>query len=191
MRPDQEQANAYVLRKSQAGFDRIRQATEKTIQELGRLLGGISGQEAALRPADGGWCIHEVVDHLVSTDRLAVTELRSLISGWRPEDGPIPASLQSADPMGVKWKDLVDELRDVHRDPVAALGEATDDTPDEARAPVAMLAKAADSEGNLEEFEWTENWDWKAYAVIQRVHSLEHIRQIERALAEFMPEAPE
>ena len=46
-----------------------------------------------------------------------------------------------------------------------------------------MVVKCATPDGALEPVHWVERVDWKAFAVVIRVHVLEHLHQIERTLA--------
>ena len=46
-----------------------------------------------------------------------------------------------------------------------------------------MVVKVQEPDGRLVPASWVENFDWKAYAILVRAHTLEHIGQIERTLA--------
>jgi hypothetical protein len=145
------------------------------------VLAGIAAAEARRQALPGEWTIHEVVDHLVASHRPGLAELEALLAGRRPPGGPIPAGLQSPDPMARPWDELVGELRGLHTrilDTLAAAPEA----PGEARAPVVMVVSAREPDGRTIALEWVEGLDWKAYAVVFRLHELDHMRQIEKTL---------
>lgn len=183
MRPEQERAIAYIRRKSTDGVERLRQAVATTQDELEDLIRGVTEEAARVRPAEGAWSVQEVVDHLVVTNRRAVAELGSLLSGWRPDGGPIPVGLQSETPLNQEWSEVRKALSEVHEEILDLLEGARDETPCEALAPIAMVVKATAEDGSVERLEWVEDWNWKAYAVCHRAHALEHIRQIQRTLA--------
>ena len=132
----------------------------------------------ASRPAPGKWSVHEVVDHLVETNRLAIEELRSLLSGRRPESGPIPAGLTSKDAFARSWSDLVAELKELDEEFLALLGTADEDADLSVRAPLVMVIKV-----DGKPVEWSEELDWKMYSAALRAHTLEHLAQVERTLA--------
>jgi hypothetical protein len=184
LRPEQEQVLRYAREKgTEAPAAELRRRTAATFARLEALLAGIPPEQTRLRPFPGKWCVHEVVDHLIATNRPAVEEVRGLIRGQRPAGNPIPAGLQSSDPMGRPWPDLVQELQQVHADFLAAFDGAPGEDPGVARAPVVMVVKAAEPDGSTVPIEWIEELDWKAYTAVFRAHTIEHQRQIERTLA--------
>lgn len=183
LHPQQRQALDYLRRKgSEASAETVRRKVARTFVELDRRLATIDGARAKRRPETGGWSVHEIADHLVESHRPAVPELAALIAGRRPEGGPIPAGLQSAEPFSRGWGELCDELSRVHRSCLAALERGDDALPNVARAAVAMVVRCA-IDGESRAVHWTEELDWKAYAMAVRAHVLEHLRQIERTLA--------
>lgn len=184
LRPEQIQALSYARRKgSESSVDSIRARVERTFADLEALLEAVPVHVTAVQPASSKWSVHQIVDHLVVSHRRAVDELASLVAGASPSSGPIPAGLVSPDPFARPWSLLVEDLKSVHRDFVEVLGSASDDTPLEARAPVVMVVKCATADGGVEAVEWVESFDWKAHAILFRVHTLEHLQQIERTLA--------
>src|SRR6266581_4359112 len=82
----------------------------------------------------------------------------------RPAGGPVPASLQSADPMGRRYGDLVSDLKAVHAAILRTLSGAPDRLTD-ARAPLVMVINAREPDGGEAPLHWIEELDWKAYAV--------------------------
>jgi hypothetical protein len=184
LRPEQERALEYIRRKGTEGpLPELHERVAKTLGDLEALLDGIGEDEARRKPTPDRWCVQEIVDHLVESHRPAVAEIRALLRGERPAGGPIPASLLSTDPMGRSWPDLVQQLKEVHADFLAALATASDESPGEARAPVVLVIKAEEPDGRVVPVEWIGELDWKAYAATLRVHTIEHQGQIERTLA--------
>jgi len=144
-------------------------------------LDGITESEARRRAIPGEWAVQEVVDHLLETHRPSLDELRQLLAGRRPAGGPIPASLQSANPMGRGWKDLVADLKAVHVEVLETLAAAPDGMTD-ARAPLVMVVNVDETDGRAAPLHWIEDLDWKAYAIVFRLHELDHLNQIKKTL---------
>jgi hypothetical protein len=145
---------------------------------LQALVEALPEAEARRRPAPGGWCIQEVVDHLVETQRASVEELASLLRGDRPPGPPIPAGLQSGAPLAKPWPALVAELREENRAALALLDSARSDLATTVTAPVIMVIDVKRPDGTGGPHSWVEELDWRAYALILRIHAHEHASQI-------------
>jgi hypothetical protein len=145
-------------------------------------VGRVTAAEAAARSLPGEWTVQEVADHLVETHRRSLGELRDLLAGRRPAGGPIPAAVQSADPLGRRWEDLAADLARLHAEVLDVLAGAPDALT-EARAPVVMVINVREADGSQRPLHWIEELDWKAYAVIFRLHTLDHLAQIRKTLA--------
>jgi hypothetical protein len=191
MHPEQLRALAYARRRgTEAPLADIRARILATYAELESIVETLPAELAVRRTAASGWSIHEVVDHLVLSDGPAVGQLRELLAG-RDVDQPIPASLQSADPLAFDWSALRDRLRDIHREIAALLDGAADARAVTATAPVRMVVKCAGPDGVLAPVEWTERFDWKAFAILLHAHNREHIAQIQRILTRLHDERKE
>lgn len=185
LRPEQEATLAYARRRgTEAPVAAIAERLRRTFGELDALLDTVPEALAARSPAPGSWSVREVADHLVVSHRRATAQLRDLLAGRSPADGPIPAGLQSPAPQATRWPELADELERVHADFLRAVESASDATPLDARAPVVMVVKCARPDGSLEPVHWVESFDWKAFAILFRMHAHEHLGQIRRVLAE-------
>lgn len=183
LRPEQETALRYAREKgTEAPVASIRERMTRTFAQLEALLAALPADRVRLRPAPDRWSVHEIVDHLIESHRPAVDELRELVRGHRPEGGPIPAHLLSADPLGRPWPGLVRELSGAHRELLAILDGASDATPLTVKAPVVMVVKVREDDGSVKPVEWVEDFDWKAFVILLRAHTLEHVAQIERTL---------
>lgn len=189
LRPEQEAAVRYAREKgTQAPLADIRGRMAGTFARIEGLLASLPEEVVRVRPAPGRWCVQEVVDHLIESHRPAAGQLRSLVRGVRPEGGPVPAGLQSSDPLGFAWPDLLRQLSEVHRELLAAVDSASEDTPLEAKAPVLLVVKVKEEDGRTVPVEWVQDFDWKAFAILFRAHTLEHVGQIERTLEAIRPE---
>lgn len=191
MRPEQIRALAYIRRQgTEARLAEIRDRLASCFQDLEDFLDELDRDEVRRRPAPRAWSPHEVVDHLVVSHQPAIGEIAELIAGRRPLGGPIPASLQSPEPFRFRWEDLLDDLRRVHESVIEALERASDETPIGVRAPVEVVVQVREPDGRRVPIAWIEEFDWKGYTVVLRMHTMEHHRQIERALAALRAAMP-
>lgn len=184
LRPEQQAALDYArARGTEAPVGSIAERLARTFGELDALLAEVPPEVAARKPA-GGWSVHEVADHLVVSHRLAVGQLLELLAGRAPAGGPIPAGLQSEAPDAIPWRELAGELSRVHATFLQAVQAAPDETPLESRAPVVMVVPCARPDGTHEPVHWVQHFDWKAFAILFRMHAHQHLGQARRVLAE-------
>ncbi len=182
MPPEQLRAKAYLREKgTEAPIAQIREQVADAFAALDALLDGVTESQARRRPGEDEWSVHEVLDHLVETHPRALDEMRALLENRHSPVSPIPAGLQSADPMARRWDDLRAALRRVHADVLDTLTRAPD-RPTEARAPVIMVINTRAADGTATPMHWIEESDWKACAIIFRLHELDHLGQVRRAL---------
>ena len=182
LHPQQITALEYLRRKgTEAPVPQLYSHVAKTFQDFEVYLDTVPPALRAAKPSPQAWSAHEVVDHLIVSNRPAVEQLRDLVAGKRPTTPPIAASLQSENPFQRSWDDLVAELRELHRS-FLALIEGADDTRG-VKTPVVMVLRIPDESGASVPVTWEEDLDWKAYTQAFRVHTVEHKSQIERTLA--------
>jgi len=182
MRPEQAKAMEYLRDKgTRLAATQVRERVAAGFAALEGFLDGVTEAEARGRALPGEWSIQEVADHLVETHRPSLEELHDLLAGRRPPGEPIPAGLQSRDPLARPWPELLGELKRLQAEVVAALGEAPDSL-NEARAPVVMVINVKEPDGRETPLHWIEELDWKAYAVIFRLHVMDHLGQARKVL---------
>ena len=183
LRPEQIKAKEYMHQKGTLlPAAQVHERVGAAFAAMETLLDGVGEAEARARAIPGEWTVQEVVDHLVETHRPSLDELRDLLENRRPAGGPVPASLQSADPMGRRYGDLVSDLKAVHAAVLRVLSGAPDRLTD-ARAPLVMVINAKEPDGGEAPLHWIEDLDWKAYAVTAfRLHELDHLNQIKKTL---------
>ena len=180
--PEQTRALAYARKRgTDAPLSDIRARVAGTYSEFETLVAAIPRDVAREHRHTSGWCVQEVVDHLVSSDQPAVHQLAELLDG-RDIAEPIPASLQSASPHELEWDTLLQHFGAVHANLVDVLARATDHTPVTATAAVQMVVKCAASDGTLQPVSWVHRFDCKAYAILIHAHNREHIGQVHRIL---------
>jgi DinB superfamily len=192
LRPEQIRAQEYLHQKGTLlPAAQIHDRVGAAFAAMDALLAGVSEAEARARPIPSEWTVQEVVDHLVETHRPSLEELRDLLADRRPRGGPIPAALQSPAAMDRRYADLARSLSALHREILGVLAAAPD-RPTAARAPVVMVINAREADGREVPLHWIEALDWKAYAVIFRLHELDHLGQVKKLLkaARAAPSAP-
>jgi hypothetical protein len=183
--PEQLKAKDYLEQQgSRRSAAQIRERVAAAFTAIEEFLDGVSEAEARRKAFPGEWTIQEVVDHLVVTHEPSVIELRELLAGRTPAGGPIPAALQSPDPGARRWPDLRDALKSVQAEVVEVLA-AVPDHPTEARAEVVMVINVKREDGASEPRHWIEKLDCKAYAIVFRLHVLDHLNQAKKILREI------
>jgi hypothetical protein len=150
---------------------------------LEAFLEPMSAATAARVGMPGEWTIQEIVDHLVETHRPGLDELWCLLAGRRPPGEPIPAGLQSKAPLQRPWPWLRVELARVHGDILRALAAVPPDFATDARAPIVMVVNVPDEQGKVVPLHWVEDLDWKAYAIVWRLHVIDHLKQAKKVHA--------
>jgi len=161
----------------------IRERVADAFGTLDAFLEPIAPAIAARAGIPGEWTIHEIVDHLVETHRPGLDELRCLLDGHRPPGEPIPAGLQSSSPLHRPWPSLRAELDRIHREILRTLAAVPPDFATDARAPIVMVVNVADENGRVVPLYWVEDLDWKAYAIVWRLHVIDHLKQARKVHA--------
>ncbi|MGH7279536.1 MAG: DinB family protein, partial [Candidatus Rokuibacteriota bacterium] len=130
----------------------------------------------------GEWSLAEIADHVLETHRAALDEFRCLVAGQRPPGPPVPAALRSKAPPLRPWAWLLREMKRTHADLLTLLESVPADFATEARAEVVMVINVAGEGGGPVTVEWVEELDWKAYAIVLRLHAIDHMNQAKKVL---------
>ena len=174
------------LKARAAGLDapRIRARVRSAGAELEAALAGLGEADARrpIRPEE--WTVAQVVDHIAQSTVRAAEELRHLLAGRRPPGPPVYEGLLSGAAHRVPWPELVEGLREASAALDAVLAEAGRRPPVDGQAATASTilttgVPAPGSEAELFAAELT----WKEYALVQRLHFLDHREQIRRLRA--------
>ena len=182
MTPEHAKAKAYLLEQgTRAPVAQIRERVADAFAALETLLDGVTESQARRAPGGGEWSVHQIVDHLVETHPRALDEMRALLDNRHSPVSPIPAGLQSADPAARRWDDLRAELGRLHAEVLEVLAKAPDRMT-EVRAPIVMVINTRQPDGTVTPMQWIEECDWKACAIIFRLHELDHLGQARRTL---------
>jgi len=165
--------------------DRVRAAAN----EFEEAVAAIPAAVARMRPIPGKWSIAEVVDHVSQTQVRGAEELRHLLAGRRPPLPPVYEALRSGAGEWAPWELLVEELRQANRAMAEVLGTAPDDSAPQSTATVrtVMVALRKLEDGTAKPQIWFAELQWKEYALLQRLHLLDHrtqVRNLRAALAE-------
>ena len=157
----------------------IREKIRAAAAEIERAVDAVNPAQARVRPIPGKWTIAEVVDHIAQTQVRGAEELRHLLAGRRPPLPPVYEALRSGAGEWAPWDLLAAELRDANRSMIEVLDDASDETPRDAptvRTVVVTLRKMEDG-GTAPQIFFAE-LGWKKYALLQRLHLLDHRTQV-------------
>ena len=158
----------------------IRSRIHAAAGELENAIATVSASEARLRPFAGKWTISEVVDHISQTQVRGAEELRHLLAGRRPPLPPVYEALRSGAGQWAPWELLVEELHQANRAMMEVL-EAASDHPSDGNAPTVrtvMVALRKLENTSTEPQIFFVELTWKEYALLQRLHLLDHRRQV-------------
>jgi len=158
----------------------IRSRIHSAAGELEDAIAAVSASEARLRPFAGKWTIAEVVDHISQTQVRGAEELRHLLAGRRPPLPPVYEALRSGAGQWAPWELLVEELHQANRAMIEVL-EAASDHPSDGNAPTVrtvMVALRKLENTSTEPQIFFVELTWKEYALLQRLHLLDHRRQV-------------
>lgn len=158
----------------------IRSRIHVAAGELENAIATVSASEARLRPFAGKWTIAEVVDHISQTQVRGAEELRHLLAGRRPPLPPVYEALRSGAGQWAPWELLVEELHQANRAMMEVL-EAASDHPSDGNAPTVrtvMVALRKLENTSTEPQIFFVELTWKEYALLQRLHLLDHRRQV-------------
>src|SRR5262245_21069377 len=163
---------------------RIRARLRAAGTELETALAGLGEADARRRVCPTEWTAAEVVDHVAQSTVRAAEELRHLLAGRRPPGPPVYEGLLSGAAHRVPWPELVEGLRGARAELDAVLADAAPESPPHAlaaTAPTILTTGATDAGGRAEVF--VAELTWKEYALVQRLHFLDHRDQIRQLRA--------
>jgi hypothetical protein len=169
-------------RAAELGAVAIRERIRAAARELENAVAAVGASDARLRPIPGKWTIAEVVDHISQTQVRAAEELRHLLAGRRPPLPPVYEALRSGAAQWAPWDLLGEDLRDANRSLLEVLEGATDDAPS-ANTPTVrtvVVALGKTGEGPPEPQIFFAELGWKEYALLQRLHLLDHRTQVKK-----------
>jgi hypothetical protein len=154
--------------------------------ELEQALIGIDAATVRHRPAPGEWSLAQVVDHVAQTTARGAEELRHLLAGRRPPAPPVYEALTSGAAAWAPWTELLDGLHASNAEYDAVLASiAGAAVPAGVTARAILVVNRTGIDAGGEPLLFAAELGWKEYALVQRLHLLDHrgqVRQLRAAL---------
>ena len=163
----------------------IREKIRLAAQELENAVAPVTASEARVRPVDGKWTIAEVVDHISQTQIRGGEELRHLLEGRRPPLPPVYEALRSGAGQWAPWDLLKEELHAANQAMIELLQSAPEGAPapDAPTVKTVMVTLRALPDGATRPQIYFIELPWKEYALLQRLHLLDHRTQVKKLRA--------
>jgi len=167
----------------------LRERIRAAAQELDNLVAEVTETEARARPFPDKWTIAEVVDHTAQTQIRAAEELRHLLEGRRPPGPPVYEGLRSGAAAWAPWAELIDGLRSANRELIGLLEAVSDESviPSGLTARTILVVNRANPNGPAATQIFSAELSWKEYALVQRLHLIDHRNQIRKLREAQMP----
>jgi DinB family protein len=163
--------------------ERVRAATN----ELEKVVDSVPEADIRVRPMPGKWNIAEVVDHIAQTQIRSAEELRHLFAGRRPPGPPVYEALRTGAAAWAPWAELVDGLRSANQELIALLESSPNTEPaNPPKVLTILVVTRALPDGTTGPQIFPIDLGWKEYALLQRLHLLDHrtqVRKLREALA--------
>ena len=158
----------------------IRERIRAAANELETAVAAVSASQARLRPIPGKWTIAEVVDHIAQTQARVTEELRHLLAGRRPPLPPVYEALRSGAAQWAPWELLAGDLHDANRAMLEVLEHITGEPSPASACTVKTVVVALRKleAGRTEPQIFFAELGWKEYALLQRLHLLDHRTQV-------------
>jgi len=154
----------------------VRQKLAASHTALEAALAGLGEDESRRR--QNGWSIREIVDHLAQTNIRAAEELRHLLAGRRPPFPPVYEGLLSGGAAWAAVAELVAGLQASNAELQAVLATAGDQKAGQVTARTIVVVNERRSDGTMEPETFPIELEWRAYAMVQRLHAIDHTRGI-------------
>ena len=165
------------------GATGIRERVRTATRELENAVAEVSESHVRLRPFPGKWTVAEVVDHIAQTQIRAAEELRHLLAGRCPPWPPVYEALRSGAGEWAPWKELVEGLRCANQELIALLEAAPETPPAREIAPTVrtiVVVNRTLPDGGVTPQIFVVELGWREYALLQRLHLLDHRTQIKK-----------
>jgi hypothetical protein len=166
---------------------------KEAAQELEEVVATVEQENIRRVPFPGKWHVADVVDHMSQTQIRGAEELRHLLSGRRPPGPPVYEALKSGASAWAPWPNLVAGLKEANREMLSViegscvgLKSPNDCEPvDRMAAPTVstiVVASCRLPDERVVQQIFVAELDWKEYALLQRLHLLDHRTQIRKLL---------
>jgi len=161
----------------------IRERIRAAAHELEAVVAQVPESDARRRPVEGKWHIAEVVDHISQTQIRGTEELRHLLGGRRPPLPPVYEALRSGAGTWAPWDLLKAELHTANQAMIELLESAPEEAPATLTVKTVMVTLRAHSDGTTTPQIYFVDLPWKEYALLQRLHLLDHRTQVKKLRA--------
>lgn len=180
--PEAERMLDYLgTRSAELDAGGIRERVRAAAAELEKIVDSVPESDIRLRPVAGKWNIAEVVDHIAQTQLRSAEELRHLFAGRRPPGPPVYEALRSGAAAWAPWQELVDGLRSANHELIELLKDAPGQAEKSgATVRTILVVNHAGPDGSTGTQIFPADMDWKKYALLQRLHLLDHRTQIRK-----------
>jgi hypothetical protein len=160
----------------------IRERIRAAAHEIESAVSAVSATDARLRPVEGKWTIAEVVDHISQTQIRGCEELRHLLAGRRPPLPPVYEALRSGAGQWAPWELLIEELHTANQAMLELLQSAPEGPaiPNAPTVKTVMVTLRALPDGGTGPQIYFVELPWKEYALLQRLHLLDHRTQVKK-----------
>jgi hypothetical protein len=172
-------------RAASLGVAGIRERVRTAAGELESAIAPVTEAESRLRPIANKWTIAEVVDHIAQTQIRGTEELRHLLAGRRPPGPPVYEALRTGAAQWAPWAELVEGLRSANEELIALLASTpeSDPTPDAPGVRTVLVVNRSLPRGGIAPQIFITDLGWREYALLQRLHLLDHRTQIKNLRA--------
>jgi hypothetical protein len=170
-------------RAAELSVAQIRERIRAAAQELETVVAGVDPSDARRRPIEGKWNIAEVVDHISQTQIRGTEELRHLMAGRRPPLPPVYEPLRSGAGQWAPWQMLSEELHTANQAMIELFESASEEVTSPPTVRTVMVTLRAVADGSMSAQIYFAELGFKQYALLQRLHLLDHRTQIKKLRA--------
>jgi DinB family protein len=180
--PEAERLLDYVrTRPAELDAAGVRERVRAAALELEKIVDSVPESDIRRRPLADKWNIAEVVDHIAQTQIRSAEELRHLLAGRRPSGPPVYEALRTGAAAWAPWQELVDGLRSANHELIELLKDAPGAAEKSgATVRTILVINHAFPDGGTGTQIFPADLDWKQYALLQRLHLLDHRTQIRK-----------
>jgi hypothetical protein len=173
----------------------ICERTRAAAAELEKVVASANERDIRRKPFPGKWHMADVVDHISQTQIRGAEELRHLLAGRRPPGPPVYEALKSGASEWAPWATLMTGLHDANVEMIAIMESAAREEEKSGGAKVSnsgpapptvltlMVATTKLPNDELVAQLWFAELLWKEYALLQRLHLLDHRTQMKKLMA--------
>lgn len=176
-------------RAAELSIAQIRERIRAAAQELENAVAAVDAVDARRCPVEGKWNIAEVVDHISQTQIRGTEELRHLLAGRRPPLPPVYEGIQSGAGKWLPWQMLVEELHAADQAMIALFDGVSEEPYPSLTVKTLVVTLRTSADGDTAAQLYFAELEFKEYALLQRLHLLDHRTQIKKLRASLAASA--